>query len=138
MKRVFKVKSWNIVLGLFFSFSFIFKGCFFGYYDSTGGLTTISDYGDLEVRWLFDGQAACPPDVVDVDVELFNGGSSFKVVTVQCEEGRVIISKLPVDNYTVVVRGVDSTDEITWESDPADVFIKGDSTAVLEVNLTPQ
>ncbi len=130
-------KNWKLFLAIMLPVIFISQGCILIGTDGGHSTTTVY-YGSIEVNWTFDMRAACPPDVVEVDVILFDDfNKQIKAVTVQCEDGKLIIDGVETGSYTILLKGVDEDGAVTWESDPVDIMVRANQTVVVDVDLTP-
>lgn len=117
---------------------FVFgQGCFIIGPGGGGGVSGLT--GNLEVNWLFRGRALCPSDVEDVVIEIRDnvGRKVMSDVIRKCTAGVHTLPSLDEGRYTVLLKGLDIDDAITWESVPRRIVVDADATAEVDINLVP-
>ncbi len=120
-----------LLFALLVAISFVSTGCLIVGGSSSGG--SYSDEGSMLIRWTFNQVDACPSDVSEIVIQI--GGLPDKIVP--CEDGQSRIESLASGDYSVILKGIDDTDEITWQSNSALITVLPGREVVADFDLAP-
>ena len=129
------------ILAIFFvtlPLFFFGQGCFIGVDpDDPNPPGPTSSRGNIEIKWLFEGGEACPVDVKNIEKSIFDsqGDKVFSDLLVDCDQDSKKTPDLNEGSYDIRVRGLDSNDEVTWDSPVRSITVLDDKTAAVTFDL---
>ena len=93
--------------------------------------------GSAQISWYFDSDETCPEDVEDVVVSVttHQGTKVFEDKVVACEDGAITIKALQAGQYNIQLQGIDTDDNVTWESNTQNLNIVADHEADVKIDL---